>query len=66
MFTGITREICEQAWQIVEPAIAKAAADAGIPLIATDDPIELPLASALGQIHGETREPLPFAQGCGR
>jgi len=35
-------------------------------LIATDDPIELPLASALGQIHGETREPLPFAQGCGR
>ena len=25
MFTGITREICEQAWQIVEPAIAKAA-----------------------------------------
>ena len=25
MFTGITREICEQAWQIVEPGIARAA-----------------------------------------
>jgi len=25
VFTGITREICEQAWQIVEPGIARAA-----------------------------------------
>lgn len=25
MFTGITREICEQAWALVEPAVARAA-----------------------------------------
>ena len=25
MFTGITREICEQAWNVIEPAIARAA-----------------------------------------